>query len=100
LATCVRQSRRGGTVVQLGLLPPGDTPLAGNLVATRELTIAGAFRFDTQFADALRLLADGLPVAPVVTHVSSATDAVAACDVAGDRSQACKVLLDFGRYRS
>ena len=95
LASCLSRTRRGGTVVQLGLLPPGDTPIAGNLVATRELTLTGAFRFDTEFAEALQLLADGLPVDPVVTHVFPVESAVAAFDLAGDRHQACKVLLDF-----
>jgi L-idonate 5-dehydrogenase len=95
LGTCLARTRRGGTVVQLGLLPPGDTPVAGNLIATRELTLTGAFRFDTEFGEALRLLASGLPVEPVLTHVYPAPDAVAAFDVAGDRRQACKVLLDF-----
>lgn len=69
LATALERVRRGGTVVQLGLLPPGTTPFPGNLLVTREIELRGAFRFDHELDDALRLLADGLPVAPVVTHV-------------------------------
>ncbi len=95
LASCLSQVRRGGTVVQLGLLPPGHTAVPANLIATRELTLVGAFRFDREFADALRLLADGLPVDPVVTHVYPAAEAVEAFDLAGDRRRAGKVLLDF-----
>ena len=95
LASCLTHVRRGGTVVQLGLLPPGDTPVPANLIATREVTVVGAFRFDTEFADALRLLADGLPVDPVITHVYPAASALEAFDIAGDRRRACKVLLDF-----
>ena len=95
LASCLGHVRRGGTVVQLGLLPPGDTPVAANLIATRELSVTGAFRFDTEFGDALRLLADGLPVDPVVTHVYPAGAATDAFEIAGDRRRACKVLLDF-----
>jgi L-idonate 5-dehydrogenase len=95
LEACLTHTRRGGTVVQLGLLPPGDTPVAGNLLATRELTLTGAFRFDSEFGDALQLLADGLPVEPVITHVYRADAAREAFEVAGDRRQACKVLLDF-----
>jgi L-idonate 5-dehydrogenase len=95
LASCLGHVRRGGTVVQLGLLPPGDTPVPANLIATREITVTGAFRFDIEFADALRLLAEGLPVDPVVTHVYPAAAATDAFDLAGDRHRACKVLLDF-----
>ena len=95
LASCLTHVRRGGTVVQLGLLPPGDSAVPVNLIATRELTLVGAFRFDTEFVAALRLLADGLPVDPVVTDVYPAGAARAAFDVAGDRRRSCKVLLDF-----
>ena len=95
LASSIAHTRRGGTVVQLGLLPPRDTPVAGNLIATREITLTGAFRFDDEFGEALRLLAAGLPVDSVITHVLPLGSAGAAFDLAGDRHQACKVLLDF-----
>jgi L-idonate 5-dehydrogenase len=95
LASCTQRVRRGGTIVQLGLLPPGETPLAGNVLVTREITLTGAFRFDTEFGDALRLLADGLYVDPIITQTYPIMSAIEAFDIAGDRSQACKVLLDF-----
>jgi L-idonate 5-dehydrogenase len=97
LESCLQRVRRGGTVVQLGLLPPGPTPVAGNLLVTREITLAGAFRFDNEFGHALRLLGDGLPVDPIITQVYPLTAAVDAFGVAGDRRRACKVLLDFTR---
>jgi L-idonate 5-dehydrogenase len=95
LRSCIERVRRGGTVVQLGLLPPGDTAFPGNLVVTREISVVGAFRFDHEFQHALDLLAGGLEVDAVLTHVLPLTDAVAAFDLAGDRQRACKVLLDF-----
>jgi L-idonate 5-dehydrogenase len=95
LRTCIESVRRGGTVVLLGLLPPGDTAFPGNLVVTREISVLGAFRFDVEFERALALLAGGLDVEAIVTHVLPLADAVAAFDLAGDRRQACKVLLDF-----
>jgi L-idonate 5-dehydrogenase len=96
LGTCVRQVRRGGTVVLLGLLPPGETGFLGNLAVTRELTLRGAFRFDHEFDDALALLADGLKVDPIITHVFPLAEAVQAFELAGDRAAASKVLLDLG----
>jgi L-idonate 5-dehydrogenase len=96
LGTCVRQVRRGGTVVLLGLLPPGETGFLGNLAVTRELTLRGAFRFDHEFDDALTLLADGLKVDPIITHVFPLAEAVQAFELAGDRAAASKVLLDLG----
>ncbi|MEU6306541.1 L-idonate 5-dehydrogenase [Streptomyces chartreusis] len=95
LDTCLRLVRRGGVVVQLGMLPPGRSPFAGNLVVSREIELRGAFRFDTEFDAALELLAvegsfDGLVSA--VVPVRRAEEAFA---LAADRSRSCKVLLDF-----
>ncbi|WP_128380526.1 L-idonate 5-dehydrogenase [Streptomyces cavernae] len=94
LRTCVERVRRGGTVVLLGLLPPGEVGLLGNVAVTRELGLRGAFRFDTEFDEALSLLAQGLPVEPTVTHTFPLERAVAAFDIARDRTVASKVLLD------
>jgi L-idonate 5-dehydrogenase len=93
LGTCVRRVRRGGTVVLLGLLPPGDTGFPGNIAVTRELTMAGAFRFDREFDEALALLGAGLHVGPVITHTVPLSEARSAFDLAGDRTAASKVLL-------
>jgi L-idonate 5-dehydrogenase len=95
LRTCVERVHRGGTVVLLGLLPPGETGLLGNVVVTRELELRGAFRFDTEFDEALTLLAEGLPVDPVVTHVFPLDQSAAAFAAAQDRTLASKVLLDL-----
>lgn len=95
LGTCVRQVRRGGTVVMLGLLPPGDTGFPGNLVVSREITMVGAFRFDREFDEAIALLAAGLHVDPIASHTFPLSEAKKAFDVAGDRRIASKVLLEL-----
>jgi L-idonate 5-dehydrogenase len=96
LAACVRGARRHGRVVVLGLLPPGDVALPGNLVVTRELELVGSFRFDGEIHDVLPALADGsLPAAPVVTHVLPLADAAAALALAADPRRSGKVLLDL-----
>ncbi|MFE7159326.1 L-idonate 5-dehydrogenase [Streptomyces sp. NPDC057636] len=96
LDSCLRHVRRGGVVVQLGMLPSGQSPFAGNLVVSREIELRGAFRFDTEFDDALRLLAEQPGLAELISAVVPVAAAESAFTLAADRARACKVLLDFG----
>ena len=96
LATCMRRVRRGGVVVQLGMLPPGEVPFLGNLVVTREIELRGAFRFDTEFDEVLALLAGGLDVDALVTATVPLANAPEAFALAADRRRASKVLLEVG----
>ncbi|WP_069759933.1 L-idonate 5-dehydrogenase [Streptomyces sp. LUP47B] len=101
LRTCVYGVDRGGLVVGLGLLPPGDTPVAANALITRELRLVGSFRFDTELTEVLHALSDGrLAVEPVVTSVVPVTDTQKAFELAADPARSCKVLLDFGEPTS
>jgi L-idonate 5-dehydrogenase len=95
LRTCIERVRRGGTIVQVGTLPSGESRFPGNLLVTRELTLTGSFRFDHEFDTALALLAKGLHVAPIVTHTFPLREATTAFDLATDRTVASKVLLDL-----
>jgi L-idonate 5-dehydrogenase len=95
LRTALTSARRGGTVVQLGLLPPGDVGVAGNLLVTRELSVVGAFRFGAEFAGALAMLNGGPSLAPIVTAVLPLAQAREAFVLAADRRRASKVLLDL-----
>jgi L-idonate 5-dehydrogenase len=95
LAECLRRTARGGLVVALGLLPPGDVPVPINLVVTRELELVGTFRFDREIHDAVELLAGGLPIGDVVTTTLPLDRADEAFALAGDRTRASKVLLEL-----
>ncbi|MGI5424764.1 L-idonate 5-dehydrogenase [Streptomyces sp. CA-179760] len=95
LDACLRRVRRGGVVVQLGMLPPGQSPFAGNLVVSREIELRGAFRFDTEFDEALELLAVESSFDGLVSAVVPVGEAESAFALAADRSRSCKVLLDF-----
>ncbi|MGI5453444.1 L-idonate 5-dehydrogenase [Streptomyces sp. CA-249302] len=95
LDTCLRLVRRGGVVVQLGMLPPGQSPFAGNLVVSREIELRGAFRFDAEFDAALELLAAEPAFDALVSAVVPVREAESAFVLAADRSRSCKVLLDF-----
>jgi L-idonate 5-dehydrogenase len=96
LDTCLRLVRRGGVVVQLGMLPPGQSPFAGNLVVSREIELRGAFRFDGEFDDALALLAREPRFDLLISAVVPLGAAESAFALAADRAESCKVLLDFG----
>lgn len=86
--------RPGGTIVQLGL--GGDMTLPMNLIVAKELQLRGTFRFDTEFELAVRLMSEGLiDVTPLITASLPADDAVAAFELASDRSRSMKVQLTF-----
>lgn len=95
LRTALGTVRRGGVVVLLGMLPPGEVAFAGNVGVTKELDVRGSFRFDREFGEALDLLAAGLPVDGVVTAVRPLAEAMPAFQLAADRRRSCKVLLDL-----
>ncbi|GGX10343.1 L-idonate 5-dehydrogenase [Streptomyces lomondensis] len=95
LDACLRRVRRGGVVVQVGMLPAGDSPFAGNLVVSREIELRGAFRFDGEFDEALALLAAESAFDGLISAVVPVGEAESAFVLAADRSRACKVLLDF-----
>lgn len=96
LATALHAVRRGGVVVGLGLLPPGELPVPVNLMITREINFLGSFRFVAEIDEAVLLLAAGLPVDAVITHEFDADDAEAALEMAADARRSTKVLLAFG----
>ncbi|WP_435227751.1 L-idonate 5-dehydrogenase [Streptomyces sp. Tue6028] len=95
LDTCLRLVRRGAVVVQLGMLPPGRSPFAGNLLVSREIELRGAFRFGAEFDEALALLAAEPAFDELVSAVVPVRDAESAFALAADRGRSCKVLLDF-----
>ena len=87
--------RPRGIVVQLGL--GGDVSIPQNMVVAKELSICGSFRFHAEFALAVQLINTGrVDLSPVVTHTFAPQQATEAFELAGDRTKAMKVLLDFG----
>ena len=96
LGSAVRGAARGGIVVLVGLLPPGDQPVPVSLAVARELELRGSFRFNDEIDDVIIALADGsLAVEPVISHEFAATDALAAFETARDPALSSKVLLRF-----
>ena len=96
LASAVRGAVRGGRVVMVGLLPPGEQPALISLAITRELELVGSFRFNGEIDAVLAAFADGsLAVDPVITHELPVANALEAFAVAQDPVRSGKVLLDF-----
>jgi L-idonate 5-dehydrogenase len=87
--------RPRGVVVTVGL--GGDVSIPLNLVVGKEIDLRGTFRFHPEFAQAVDLLnRKVIDVTPVISHTIPFHEAVQAFELAGDKQQAMKVVLDFG----
>jgi L-idonate 5-dehydrogenase len=85
--------RRRGVLVQLGMFPPGPRPAELSAMVVKEIDYRGAFRFDTEFDQAIALLASTDALDPVITHTFELADALAAMDIAADPAVSGKVVL-------
>lgn len=94
LASTIPAMRPGGVIVQLGL--GGDMTLPVQAMTAKELQLRGSFRFHSEFSTAVDLMRSGrLNVAPLITQTVPLDDAVAAFELASDRSQAVKAQIAF-----
>lgn len=94
LAAAIATVRRGGTVVQIGNLPGGAFPVPANPIMAKEIDFRGSFRFDVEFEEAIRLIADGrVDVMQLVTAERPLAEAPDALRLALDRSKSVKVVL-------
>jgi L-idonate 5-dehydrogenase len=94
LGGVLRATARGGTIVQVGNLPGAPAPAALGDLVTREITWIGSYRFADEITDALRAMAEGLDVSPVITHKFGIDEAAEAMSVAADPgSGSSKVML-------
>ena len=89
--------RRRGVMVQLGMFPPGPRPAELSALVAKEIDYRGAFRFDTEFDDAIALLARTHVLDPVITHTFDLPDAVEAMDVAAHPAASGKVVLRLSK---
>ena len=95
VAAAVRGLGRRGHLVLLGLLPAGENR-SGPQVITRELTVAGSFRFHSEMRPVIAALSDGsLHVSPVVSHLYPLEAALEAFAMAQDSARSGEVLLTF-----
>ncbi|WP_299688076.1 L-idonate 5-dehydrogenase [uncultured Tateyamaria sp.] len=94
LAGAVPAMRPGAIVMQLGL--GGDMRLPMQAMTAKELDLRGSFRFHAEFFTAVQMMQAGrLDVTPLITHAFPVDDAVAAFEMASDRTQAIKAQIAF-----
>jgi len=92
-AICAVQ--RGGVIVQVGMLGPGLHPIDIGAVVTKELRINGAFRFNDEMEDAIKLLQQAPDLAKCISHQFSIDNVLNAFEVANDAQVSAKVLVVF-----
>jgi L-idonate 5-dehydrogenase len=94
LASTIPAMRPGGIIMQLGL--GGDMTLPVQAMTAKELQLRGSFRFHEEFASAVQMMQRGrINVKPLITHTFALDDAIAAFEMASDRSQAIKAQIAF-----
>ncbi len=86
--------RPRATLVQLGL--GGDVAFPQNLFVQKEIAFLGSFRFDAEFALAVRLIGERrVALKPMLTDTFPVADARLAFETASDRRRASKVQIVF-----
>ncbi|GAA5618710.1 L-idonate 5-dehydrogenase [Brucella anthropi] len=83
-----------GTLVQVGVGGPTVLPL--NVMVGKEIQFVGSQRFDTEFAEAVRLIGSkAIDPRPIITATIPLTEALSAFQAATDRTRSVKVQISF-----
>ncbi|MGJ6980705.1 zinc-binding dehydrogenase [Aestuariimicrobium soli] len=91
-----RAVRRGGTVVQVGMIAAGPQPLELSRLISKEVTVHTSFRFADEIDAAVALLAGTPGIRGVITHTFGLHEVERAFAVAGDSEASGKVLVRLG----
>ena len=96
LASLFKVIRRGGRIVQVGMMPPGTAPVPINVLQSREIELVGAFRANGEFRLAVDMIVSGaVDVSPILSATYPLSQATTAFELAGDRSKVVKLHLDL-----
>jgi L-idonate 5-dehydrogenase len=94
LMSCLEATRKGGTIVQVGTLPPEGMHFPANQIMARELNYIGCFRFGNVFDWAVRYISERrIDVRPLISSQHKITDAIEAFNIARDKTRSTKVQL-------
>lgn len=93
LGTCLKATRRGGRIVQVGTLPP-EVPFPANDIMARELDYRGAFRAHQEFDWAVQAIRSRrVDVRPLISAQFPISRSLEAFELALDRGRSTKVQL-------
>lgn len=96
LTTAISRTRKGGTLVQVGMFAPGNVPAPLAQLIVREIDFRGSFRFDEEFGQALKILAANPWIADgLITHSFPLDRFEEAFTASLDRTSSSKVLLEL-----
>jgi len=87
--------RRGGVVVQVGMLGAGGHEIAIAPLVSKEIQLRGTFRFKDEIDVAIQILADNPWIASTITHTFSLDKAVEAFAMAKNSEESGKVLIEL-----
>jgi len=94
LASAIPAMRPQSIIMQLGL--GGDMTLPVQAMTAKELQLRGSFRFHEEFFTAVKMMRrKQIDVSPLITHTFPLDEALAAFEMASDRSQAIKAQIAF-----
>lgn len=96
LGSLFKVIRRGGRIVQVGMLPAGTAPVPVNVLQSREIELVGAFRAHDEFRLAVDLIVSGaIDVKPILSGTYPLSQAASVFELAGDRAKVVKLHLAF-----
>ena len=94
LATCLKATRKGGRIVQVGTLPAEGVNFPANNIMARELDYVGAFRAAHAFDWAVQYLRTGkVDVKPLLSAQIPLSRSLEAFELASDRTRSTKVQV-------
>lgn len=95
VSTSLSVARRGGTVIQVGMLSANEQPILYAPLVSKELTLRGTFRFNDEIEEAIKMLDQNPKLANAITHVFTTENSVAAFEMAKNSAESGKVLIEF-----
>lgn len=87
--------RRGGVVVQVGMLGAGGHEIAIAPLVSKEIQLRGTFRFKDEIDPAIKMLAQNPWIASTITHTYPLDQAVEAFAMAKNSEESGKVLIEL-----
>jgi L-idonate 5-dehydrogenase len=93
ISSAIAATRRAGKIIQVGMLSSGDHPITIAPLISKEISLQGTFRFNTEIDDAIAMLAINPWISKAISHNFPITEALEAFAMAKDSERSGKVLL-------